>query len=225
MQQLPEWWKSDKPYKIMDCLKGMKEIPDNSVDLVLTDPPYGINIAKNGIVGVESKAKLTNYGIQTWDNKTPDKIYFDEILRISKKSIIFGGNYFTDKLPKSKCWLCWNKLIPKNFTKSQIELCWTNLTSYSRIYDVIWNGMIRDRSSGDEKRYHPTQKPIKLFKMILKDFSNPNDIVLDPFLGSGTTLRACKETGRIGLGFEISTEYEKIIRRRSLLNMKGLEEF
>ena len=216
-----EWWYpniSKQPYYIGNCIEGMKKIPDKSIDLIVTDPPYGINIARNGTVGVGVKAKLKDYGRQTWDSKPPSKTYFTEMLRISKLAIIFGGNYFTDKLPPSKCWLCWDKKIPKNFKKAQIELCWTNSKSYSRTYTVLWNGMIRDKSGTDKERYHPTQKPVKLIKMILEDFSNENDVVLDPFLGSGTTLRACKELNRIGLGFEIAPEYEKIIRKRAMLD-------
>lgn len=197
-----------------DCLEFMKEIPDNSVDLVLTDPPYGIGIASKGTIGVEVMAKLKEYKKSDWDKFSPTQEYFNEMLRVSKVAIIFGGNYFTDKLPKNKCWIVWDKKIPKGFTKAQIELCWTNSTSYSRIYSVLWNGMIRDRSEGNEERYHPTQKPTTLIKMILNDFSKQDDIVLDCFVGSGSTLVACKELSRKFIGIEISEEYCKIANER-----------
>jgi site-specific DNA-methyltransferase (adenine-specific) len=105
-----------------DCLEIMKTIPDKSIDLVLTDPPYGIDIASKGTVGVRVMAELKDYGSSNWDRQSPSQEYFNQMLRISKTAIIFGGNYFTDKLPKSKCWLCWDKVIPKGFTKAQIEL-------------------------------------------------------------------------------------------------------
>jgi len=197
-----------------DCLEIMKKIPEKNIDLVLTDPPYGINIAKDGTVGVERKAKLTNYGKQTWDFAPPNKEVFDTMLRISKKSIIFGGNYFTDKLPVSKCWLCWDKKIPKNFTKAQIELMWTNMTTYSRIYSVLWHGMIRERYRGDEQRFHPTQKPVKLICDLLRDFSANNSLILDPFIGSGTTAVACEQLNRRWIGIEINEEYCEITKKR-----------
>ena len=160
------------------------------------------------------KAELTDYGKQTWDFTPPSRETFGVILQVSKKSIIFGGNYFTDRLPVSKCWLCWDKNVPRGFTKAQIELMWTNMTTYSRIYRVVWNGMIRERGLGDKKRFHPTQKPIKLLCMLLEDFSAKNDLVLDPFLGSGTTALACERLNRRWVGIEISEEYCEIASKR-----------
>lgn len=200
--------------RLGDCLEEMKKMPDKSIDLVLTDPPYGIGIASKGTVGVKIMAELKDYGKSEWDAFAPTKEYFDEMLRISKVAIIFGGNYFTDKLPQSKCWICWNKKIPKGFTKAQIELAWTNSTTYSRIYSLLWNGMIRWRGVGDEERHHPTQKPIPIMKVILNDFSKENQIVLDPFMGSGTTGMACKELGRSFVGIEIDKKYFEIAKRR-----------
>lgn len=206
----------DKMIKLIhgDCLEEMKKMADKSVDLVLTDPPYGIGIAKSGTIGVEVKAELKQYQVSDWDNKTPTQEYFNEILRIAKTAIIFGGNYLTDKLPPNKCWICWDKRIPKGFTKAQIELCWTNSTSYSRLYSVLWNGMIRDRSMGNETRFHPTQKPTGIIKYILNDFSKENNIIFDPFMGSGTTGVACKELGRKFIGIEINKEYYEIAKKR-----------
>jgi site-specific DNA-methyltransferase (adenine-specific) len=197
-----------------DCLEIMKQIPDKSIDLVLTDPPYGIDIANKGTVGVEVLAKLQDYGSSDWDKSTPTKEYFDEMLRISKMAIIFGGNYFTDKLPKNKCWICWDKQIPKNFTKAQMELAWTNSTTYSRIYSSLWNGMIRNRDYGDEFRFHPTQKSIQIMAYILNDFSKENDLIIDPYMGSGTTLVAAKSLGRRYIGIEIEPKYVEICKRR-----------
>lgn len=190
-----------------DCLEIMQMIKDNRINIVLTDPPYGIDIAKNGTVGVECLMPLKNYGIQTWDSKTPNKIYFDEILRISKYQIIFGGNYFTDKLPINKCWICWDKGIPKGYTKSQIELAWTNLTTYARIYKVLWNGMIRKNEFDEKTRKHPTQKPLNLFKSIINDFTNKDELICDPYIGSGTTAIACEQLNRRWIGIEINKEY------------------
>jgi site-specific DNA-methyltransferase (adenine-specific) len=197
-----------------DCLEIMKEVSDKSVDLVLTDPPYGINIAGKGTVGVEVKAKLKDYGVDDWDISTPCQEYFDEIIRISKTAVVFGGNYFTDKLPVSKCWLCWDKQIPKGFTKAQIEMLWTNSSSYSRIYSVLWHGMIRDKKDANAVRVHPTQKPYNLITKIIQDFSKEQCLVLDPFLGSGTTAVACEKLGRRWIGIEISEKYCELAAKR-----------
>ena len=197
-----------------DCLEIMKEIPDKSVDLVLTDPPYGIDIASKGTVGVGVMAPLKDYGISDWDISAPPQNYFNEMIRISRTAIIFGGNYFTDKLPVSKCWVCWDKQIPKGFTKAQIEMLWTNSSSYSRIYPVLWHGMIRDKKGANIVRYHPTQKPYNLITKILQDFSKEGNLVLDCFLGSGTTAIACEKLGRRWIGIEISEKYCAVAARR-----------
>ena len=197
-----------------DCLKIMKSMPNKSIDLCLTDPPYGVNIASKGTVGVGALAKLKDYGSSDWDKKSPPQEYFTEMLRVSKTAVIFGGNYFTDKLPPNKCWICWDKQIPKGFTKAQMELAWTNSTTYSRLYSSLWNGMIRNRDFGDEVRYHPTQKSIQIIKYILADFSDKNQTILDPFMGSGTTGVACAELHRNFIGIEINEKYFNIAKRR-----------
>lgn len=128
--------------------------------------------------------------------------------------MIFGGNYFTDKLPVNKCWICWDKQIPKGFTKAQIELLWTNSTTYSRIYSVLWHGIIRDRLPDQQERKHPTEKPYRLMNMLVSDFSKKDDLIFDPFLGSGTTAVACEKLGRHWIGIEISEKYCEIAARR-----------
>lgn len=165
-----------------DCIEVMKEMEMEmeSVDLVVTDPPYGLNIVKNSVVGHNKgvASSLKDYGKQVRDTTRISKNYFDEIFRISKNQIIFGGNFYTDYLPVNACWLVWDKVIPKGFQKAQFELCWTSFKSYNRIYKHMWNGMIRE---DNEKRMHPTQKPVKLLQDILTDFSKINNLILDPF--------------------------------------------
>lgn len=200
-----------------NCLEIMPLLP--KADLVVTDPPYGVNIASKGTVGVGVMAKLKEYEASDWDMETPSSAVFDMIRKSAKSQIIWGGNYFTDKLPQNKCWICWDKKIPKGFTKAQIELAWTNMATYSRIYSVLWHGMIRERSESDAERYHPTQKPTKLIRHILNDFSGN---VFDPFMGSGTTLVACKELNRNGIGIEISEQYCEIAKTRLKTTCRSL---
>lgn len=196
-----------------DCIETLKNMDDNSIDLILTDPPYGLNIVKNSVVGHNKGVKsiLRNYGNQEWDKERLQKNYFNEILRISKNQIIFGGNFYTDYLYVNQCWLVWDKQIPKGFKKAQNELCWTSFKSYSRIYSVLWHGMIR---VDNEERFHPTQKPVKLLEKILLDFSSEDDTIMDPFLGSGTTCIAAERIGRSSIGIEISKEYCEISYKR-----------
>jgi len=175
-----------------DCLEVMKQLPDKSIDLVLTDPPYGIN-ADGGVGGGILKGRKYNKG---WDNGKPDIEYFNEILRISKNAIVFGGNFFTDRLPQSNHWIVWDKVgeIKFNNPYSGAELCWTNfLKNTVKKYVFIQAGFISD---SNDLRIHPTQKPTELIKIILNDYSKENDLVLDCFSGSGTTAIACSELKR-----------------------------
>jgi hypothetical protein len=126
--------------------------------------------------------------------------------------IIFGGNYFTDFLPPSPCWVIWDKQNSGNF--SDVEIAWTSFDRGSKLYPFMWNGLARagDRKTELGTRVHPTQKPVGLFESIFADF--PFSICLDGFIGSGSTLIACEKTGRICYGLELSPEYVDIIVRR-----------
>jgi site-specific DNA-methyltransferase (adenine-specific) len=195
-----------------DCLDVMRTMPDKCVDLVLTDPPYGINIAKTGKVGRERLAKAKDYGAKDWDSFIPNKEYFDEVIRISKNQIIFGGNYFVECLTNSSCWLVWNKLNSGNY--ADCELAWTSFKTAVRKYDFMWNGMLQENMKDKEIRIHPTQKPVGLFSKIIRDYSNENDIIFDPFIGSGTTAVACIANNRQWFGCELDPEYHRLATER-----------
>jgi DNA modification methylase len=191
-----------------DCLDILKQLPDKCIDLVLTDPPYGIkeSCGKN-----KSRSKLAvakDYGNKDWDNSTPTKDVFDEILRVSKHSIIFGGNYFVENLSNSPCWLVWDKHNGEN-DFADCELAWTNFKTAVRKYDWTWAGMLQENMKEKEIRIHPTQKPVGLFMKILQDYSNENDLVLDCFSGSGTTAVACHNLHRRFICIEKDPEYWK----------------
>lgn len=196
-----------------DCLKEMKKMPDKSVDLVLTDPPYGIGIASKGTVGGGKLAKVTNYGNQEWDNKIPNKDYFNEMFRISKNQIIFGGNYFVEYLYNSPCWIVWNKeRSDANF--ADCELAWTSFKSPTKKVRFKWDGMLQGNMKEKEKRYHPTQKPVSIMAWILRKYSKENDLICDPFFGSCPVGIACKELNRRFIGIEINKEYYDIAQKR-----------
>lgn len=198
-----------------DCLNILKALPDKSIDLILTDPPYGINIASNKTIGGKGVCKNTIFETKEWDKQTPSKQYFDEILRTGKNIIIFGGNYFSDKLPQSNCWFIWDKRCEdkhqNNFADA--ELCWTNLKT-TRIYRFLYKGMIQEDMSKKEKKVHPTQKPLELISKMVNDNSKANDLVLDCFMGSGTTGVASLKLGRRFIGVELDKKYFDIVRER-----------
>ena len=181
--------------------------------LLLTDPPYGIN-ADKGVGGFGSSPKMANKYDDEWDSFSPSKDTFDMILEKADNSIIFGGNYFTDKLPLGKCWIVWDKVGNIQFQNpySDCELAWTNIDRNSvKKYTKIQQGFVADEK---EKRVHPTQKPVGMLADILKDFSEENDSILDCFGGSGSTLIACEQVNRKCYMCELDPHYCDVIIQR-----------
>jgi len=201
-------WPKDYLNQIInsDCIDVMREMPDKCVDLVLTDPPYGIGEARNDNESRSCLAQSKDYGCLSWDDSIPSYDHFKEIIRISKNQIIFGGNYFIDRLSNSPCWIVWDKDNGLN-DFADCELAWTSFKTAVRRFKYRWQGMLQENMREKEKRIHPTQKPVALFEWILKLYSKPGDIILDPFLGSGTTVAACINLERQYIGIEISPDY------------------
>jgi DNA modification methylase len=190
-------------------------------DLLLTDPPYGIgwsrhaNRAGNGVKSHQSgylagKAlKPRDYGDSTWDDKRPSDAEMVCILSLGKEAIIWGGNYFN--LGPCKGPLVWDKLRgDTDFADG--EMAWHTLDRALRIFRYRWNGFLVDKDSRDV-RVHPTQKPIALMKWCL-GFVSDAKTVIDPFMGSGTTLEACKALGIAATGIEIEERYCEIAAKR-----------
>jgi len=201
----------------MDCLDGMKEMEDKSVDLVLTDPPYGINVCGNGrsgwTGGFGKPIHDRKYEPPKWDERRVDKKYIDAIIRVSKNWIIFGGNYYTDMLPPASCVIVWDKKNGSN-TFADCELAWTSFNTAVRKFEYKWHGCLQEDMKHKEERYHPTQKPLKLMEWIIQKYSKPNDLILDPFIGSGTTAVACAKHQRNFIGFELEQKYVDIANKR-----------
>lgn len=201
-----------------DCLEILKEFPEKNIDLVLTDPPYGININKmsftNSIEG--GIAKRNNYkGICNWDNKRISKEIFFLLFNISKHQIIFGGNYYTDILAPTKSWIVWDKKTDDKYRNdfADCELAWCSI-GVARIYRYLWTGFLQQNMKNKEKRYHPTQKPVGLIERLLLDYSKENDLILDCFCGSGTTLVAAERLNRRYIGIELEEKYCEITKQR-----------
>ena len=199
-----------------DCLEILPLLEAESIDLVLTDPPYGIN-ADKGRSGFGIKEGKIYKG--NWDSKIPDKKIFDIILKY--KCIIFGGNYFTEYLKPTNSWIIWDKIGEYKFKNpfSHCEMAWTNYSFATKKYTVIQQGFI----SEEKERFHPTQKPIILFCNILNDIKCIK--ILDPFFGSGTTGIACEKLNRKWIGIEISEDYCKIAKKRILAEYNQIKMF
>ena len=193
-----------------DCMEGMARYPDKYFDLAIVDPPYGINIAteidRSGFKEGSSRNSLSKYESsmlnKIWDNSTPSLEYFNELFRISKNQIIWGGNYFD--LKPTKCFVVWDKMtyIP---TMSQIELAWTSIKKHSQLVKI---------NSNQLDRFHPTQKPVALYKWLLHNYANQGDKILDTHLGSGSSRIAAYEMGFDFTAFELDTEYFEAQEKR-----------
>ena len=189
-----------------DCLEIMKLLLDKSVDLVITDPPYGLG--KDGQKECKYKNPKHNrkaYDFLGWDNGIPRKSVFEHMFRISRNQIIWGGNYFVEYLKSSMGWLVWDK--GQDLNQSDCELAYTSFNKALK-RTVINRAFIR--IDGAE---HPTQKPLKLIKWCIR-YAEQTNIILDPFLGSGTTAVACEQLGRRWIGIEISEKYCEIAKQR-----------
>lgn len=195
----------------MDCMKGMSEFPDQYFDLAIVDPVYGGvtqgGYMKNGHT-VAKLGPVKEYNTALWQQDKTGPEYFKELFRVSKNQIIWGGNYFISSIGKdSQCWLVWDKLHPDGVQFADGELAWTSFNRALRIFRFLWSGMLQGDMANKEKRIHPTQKPVRLYDWILKNFAKPGQIILDTHVGSGSSLIACHNNGYKYVGFEIDTNY------------------
>ena len=193
-------------------------------DMVFTDPPYGIDVVSGnkiggdkpfGNVGGSNIVKANEYmSIKGDDTTDTARLNYKIIKDLSENQIIFGGNYFTDFLPPKACWCVWDKENTGNF--ADVEMAWTSFDKGARLYKWLWNGLCRkgERSIEGKSRVHPTQKPVGLIAEILKDFTKENDIILDCFGGSGSTLIACEQLNRVCYMAELDEKYCDVIIKR-----------
>lgn len=199
-----------------DCVEAMKQMDDNAFDLAIVDPVYGDvtngGYMKNAATGV---AKVKDYHISLWRQEKNGDEYFEQLFRVSKNQIIFGGNYFTTSIKKdSQCWIVWDKRHPEGVGFADCELAWTSFNSATRIFRFRWNGMLQEDPKNKEMRIHPTQKPVALYKWILSNYARKGDRILDTHLGSGSSRIACHDLGFDFVGFEIDKQYFKEQEKR-----------
>ena len=184
----------------------MATLPDNHFDLAVVDPPYGIGINVN--MGRRKGDKKSDYHkFHGNDISIPSEKYFDELFRISKNQIIWGGNYMTDFLSPSPCWLLWDKGFSEDVTFAQYEMAWTSFKSSAKKYDY--------NTAKQNNRIHPTQKPIALYQWIYKNYLPDGGKVIDTHLGSGSNRIAADKAGNIDFfGCELDKEYFEAQEKR-----------
>ena len=187
-----------------DNMALMSRYPDKYFDLAIVDPPYGLGkrLAHAGN-GKNAQSKFTNdFKIKNWDNETPNREYFNELFRVSKNQIIWGGNYF--ELPPNRGFIIWDKMvfIP---TMSRIDQAWNSIDCLPQLVKI---------NNNDCNRIHLTQKPVALYKWILDKYAKPNDKILDTHLGSGSIAIACHDYGFDLTACELDKEYfDKAMQR------------
>ncbi|MEO9648800.1 MAG: DNA methyltransferase [Roseobacter sp.] len=191
-----------------DCLEVMPLL--ESFDAAVTDPPYGIGESQKKNLSRHPLAECTVYAGQDFDAAAASAESITMLRSISKNQIIFGGNYF--KLPPTSCWLVWDKQTG-NSDFADCELAWTNMDKAVRRIVWLWSGFLRKGEAKGVKRVHLTQKPVEVMQWCLGFLPNAQAI-LDPFMGSGTTLVACQKLGRMGTGIELDPEYFQIACKR-----------
>ena len=181
-----------------DCMEYMMTLPDNAYDLAIVDPPYGIGISSNPIRQSHKKKQ--------WDESIPKKKYFEELFRISKNQIVWGGNYFIEYLRNTQNFIIWDKKQPEQFSLAMCEFAWTSFKSPAKIY--------RKSVLEERNKIHPTQKPVKLYEWLLKTYAKTTDRIIDTHFGSCSIGIACKNFGCTLDACEIDKDYyDKAVKR------------
>lgn len=209
----------------IDCMEAMKKAPDNHWNLAIVDPPYGIH---NKLLTTQTLNKSNKFALKymekNWDKSRPTQEYFTELQRVSKNQIIWGGNYFSDMLPPSRGWICWDKVV--NFTCINGELAWS---SYDKALKIFRRMGTLDQGINIRKevqiRIHPTQKPVALYTWLLDRYAKPGNTILDTHLGSGSIAVACHDMGFQLDGFELDKEYYLLAKKRLENHQRQLKLF
>lgn len=196
----------------MDCMELLKDTPDKFYDLAIVDPPYGIEI--NVSMGRRKGDKKSNYHkFAGNDKEIPTAEYFNQLLRVSKNQIIWGGNYMIEHLYASSCWLMWDKGFSEDVTFAQFELAWTSFKSSAKKFDKHPNQL---------NRIHPTQKPVALYKWLLHNYAKEGDKILDTHAGSFSIGIACDDMGFDLTATELDKDYfEAAVKRFKIYKSQG----
>jgi site-specific DNA-methyltransferase (adenine-specific) len=191
-------------------MEVMKTFKDKQFDLAIVDPPYGVDINSSG---THFKEK---YEIKDWDKATPNDEYFKELKRVSKNQIIWGGNYFLDRLGNCKCFIIWDKKIAEGMSFAMCEMAWTSFKNGAQIYN---------RTATQLNRIHPTQKPVQLYKWLLQNYAKEGDTILDTHFGSLSIGIACHDLGFDLTAIELDKDYYEMAKKRLINHQKQLTLF
>lgn len=177
----------------IDCMEYMRGVPDKHFQLAICDPPYGIKEHGVGINRHRGGNVFTEFKSKGWDNKIPDSVYFNELKRVSENQIIFGGNYFVEHLQPTMGWIFWNKLIGGDFSDGELAY-----TSFQRALKMFTKSPEKNYatnrfSAKKHQRIHPCQKPVPLYKWILKNYAKEGDKIFDSHGGSMSIAIACDQ--------------------------------
>lgn len=194
-----------------DCLPAMRQMKDNEFDLAIVDPPYGIGESNKDFSSRSKLADANKYQPKEWDKEPPSPEYFKELFRVSKNQIIWGANHFLGKT--SPAWVVWDKDNGMN-DYADCELAWTSFNKAVRKFKYRWNGMLQEDMRNKEHRIHPTQKPVALYKWLLKNYAKTGDRILDTHLGSGSIAIVCWDMGFDLVGYEIDKDYYEAAMKR-----------
>ena len=216
-----------------DCMDIMRQLPDKAFDLAIVDPPYFDGPNKLGYYGLSKSSKGVKrpfYEVKHWS--VPNADYFNELLRVSQEQIIWGCNYFKFQFGPGR--IIWDKVNGRS-SFSDCEIAYCSLINTVRLFPYMWNGMCQGRSISDgriqqgnkslnERRIHPTQKPVALYKWLLSHYANLGDKILDTHLGSGSICIACHDMGFEMTGIELDEDYYEAAKKR-LLDHQSQQRF
>jgi len=201
----------------------MARYPDKYFDLAIVDPPYGIDVTNQSQGKGGGVAKKIEYKKTDWDKYAPNNDYFEELIRVSKNQIIWGANHFISRIPfDSSCWIVWDKDNGET-DFADCELAWTSFKTAVRMLKWKWAGMLQQNMKNKEQRIHPTQKPVSLYKWLLKNYANEGDKILDTHLGSGSIAIACHDLGFDLTACELDTDYYNAAINRLTDHQKQLK--
>ncbi len=192
---------------LIDNMEYMAGLPDKSFDLAVVDPPYGIGEDGKSNHSRGMLATSKKYSEKEWDKEPPSIDYFKELQRVSKKQIVWGANHFISRIPvDSSCWIVWDKMNGET-DFADCELAFTSFETAVRIFRFKWQGMLQGNMKEKEKRIHPTQKPVTLYKWIFQNYAKPGQKIFDSHLGSQSSRIAAWDLGLDFYGCEIDPEY------------------
>jgi len=187
-------------YLNADCMNpetGLPSYPGNYFDLAIVDPPYGIGVNHN--MGRRAGDKPSDYAPAVWDSMPPPIEYFEELRRVSKNQIVWGANHFISRMPiDSSCWILWDKGFSQDVSFAQFEMAWTSFQSTCKKFDC---------SPNQKNRLHPTQKPMALYRWLVKNYAKQGDKILDTHVGSASSLVVYEEMGFEYVGYELDPDY------------------